>query len=63
MKKALFLMLLLPFFGFSQCKNKYFTKKQQIKGVKLFIDSVNLELKAEIESLKNNNDTLLYVYF
>ena len=50
-------MLLLPFFGFSQYKNKYYTKKQEIKGVKQFIDSVNLVVKAEIEFLKKNNDT------
>ena len=41
MKKALFLMLLLPFFGFSQYKNKYYTKKQEIKGVKQFIDKAH----------------------
>ena len=57
MKEALFLMLLLPFFGFSQYKNKYYTKKQEIKGVKQFIDSVNLVLSEEIESLQINNDT------
>ena len=50
-------MLLLPFFGFSQYMNKYYTKKQEIKGVKQFIDSVNLVVKAEIEFLKKNNDT------
>ena len=50
-------MLFIPFFGFSQYENKYYTKKQEIKGVKKFIDSVNLVLRKEIASFQNNNDT------
>ena len=50
-------MLFIPFFGFSQYENKYYTKKQEIKSVKQFIDSVNLVLKKEIASFQNNNDT------
>ena len=57
MRKLHFLILLIPLTGLSQYKNKYYTKKQEIKGVKQFIDSVNLVLSEEIESLQINNDT------
>ena len=50
-------MLFIPFFGFSQYENKYYTKKQEIKGIKQFIDSVNLVLKKEIATFQKNNDT------
>ena len=51
------MIILMPLFGFSQYKNKYYTKKQEIKGVKQFIDSVNLVLIEEIESFQIKNDT------
>ena len=50
-------MLFMPFVGFSQYENKYYTKKQEIKGIKQFIDSVNLVLKKEIATFQKNNDT------
>ena len=51
------MIILMPLFGFSQYKNKYYNKKQEIKGVKQFIDSVNLVLIEEIESFQIKNDT------
>ena len=62
-EECIILNSIITFFCFSQYKNKYYTKKQKVKGFKQFIDSVNLVLMAEIKSFKNNNDTFLYGYF
>ncbi|MFL2570302.1 MAG: hypothetical protein ACJ0QL_00300, partial [Parvicellaceae bacterium] len=56
MKKAFLILLFIPLLGFNQYSTKYYTKKQEIKGLQRYTDSINSLLNAEIERLLENKE-------
>ena len=56
MKKAFLILLFIPLLGFNQYSTKYYTKKQEIKGLQRYTDSINSLLNAEIETLLENKE-------
>ena len=56
MKKASLILLFIPLLGFNQYSTKYYTKKQEIKGLQRYTDSINSLLNAEIETLLENKE-------
>ena len=56
MKKILVFLILIPMLSFSQENIKYYTKKQEIKGLQKYTDSINSLLNSEIEYIQKNNE-------
>ena len=51
MKSIFSIIIFIPIFCFGQLNTKYYTKKQEVKGLQSYIDSLNIILGSEIESL------------
>ena len=57
MKSIFSIIIFIPIFCFGQLNTKYYTKKQEVKGLQSYIDSLNIILGSEIESLVEKKKT------
>ena len=56
MKKIIVFFILIPILSMSQENTKYYTKKQEVKGLQKYTDSINGLLNSEIEYIQKNNE-------
>ena len=57
MKSIFSILIFFPIFCLGQINTKYYTKKQEVKGLISYIDSSNIILNSKIESLLKQRET------